>query len=111
MRLPHVLPPGLVLTAATAVLARRPLRRFARYGMGGYAGTVALTSAFQIRRTSVVDALTLPLVYITMHVSWGSGFLWGSIRFGAPVRGVLAALRLHSRRPAAQPAPIAEGAP
>jgi succinoglycan biosynthesis protein ExoA len=61
------LPPALVLTMAAAVVAPRPLRRLARAEAGA------------------VDRAALPLVFATMHASWGAGFLAGAARFG-PMR-------------------------
>jgi hypothetical protein len=41
------------------------------------------------------DATSLPLVFATMHLSYGLGFLWGCVRLGVPVGGLLAVAGLR----------------
>jgi succinoglycan biosynthesis protein ExoA len=79
VRAPHIVLPGVVTAAAAAVLAPRPLRSAGRavlavYGAGVVAESVRAT-------TDARDALALPLVFVTMHASWGAGFLVGLVRF------------------------------
>jgi cellulose synthase/poly-beta-1,6-N-acetylglucosamine synthase-like glycosyltransferase len=92
MRRSQVLPPGVVLTAAAAAVPG-PQRRLARLGLGVYAvalvGTAARAAAAGGRPD---DAATLPLVFATMHLAWGAGFLVGSARFGPPVKAIAHAL-------------------
>ncbi len=38
------------------------------------------------RRAEPADAASLPLVFATMHLAWGLGFLVGCVRFGPPLR-------------------------
>jgi succinoglycan biosynthesis protein ExoA len=73
----HLLPPSLVLAA---VAAPRPSRhgRAARRGLGAYALAVLTTSA--TARCDWRDALYLPIILPTMHVSWGAGFLFDTGR-------------------------------
>lgn len=87
LRRSHVLPPGLVLAAAAAV-APSPLRPAARAGLAAYAAAVLATSARELRRAPA-DAATLPLVFATMHLSWGVGFLRGCATLGVPWRAVI----------------------
>jgi glycosyltransferase involved in cell wall biosynthesis len=88
MRRSHVLPPGVVIALAAAVLPG-PQRRVARAGAGVWAvGLVATAAREAGRGASPSDAAALPLVLGTMHVAWGAGFLAGSARFGPPVEAV-----------------------
>jgi succinoglycan biosynthesis protein ExoA len=82
LRASHLLPPGLVLTAAAAVTAPKPLRATARAGVGLYAGAVVAESVRAQRRAPLHVAAGLPAVLVTMHVTWGIGFLLGAARFG-----------------------------
>jgi succinoglycan biosynthesis protein ExoA len=99
MRRSHVLAPGLVVTVAAAVAAPRPVRRAARAGVGAYAAAIAATTATELRRPDARrrDAAALPLVFATMHLSWGVGFLRGCATLGVPWRA-LAGLTSGSAR-------------
>ena len=81
------LPPGLVVTLAAAVAAPRPVRGLARAGIAVYAATVLAGSACA-REAGPGDRAALPIVFATMHVSWGAGFLAGAARFGPPFAAV-----------------------
>lgn len=80
MRPSHVVS---IVPAATVLAAALPGRpgRLARAGLVGYAAVAALVSARVARGR---DALLLPAVFATMHLSWGFGFLSGCRRFGVP---------------------------
>jgi succinoglycan biosynthesis protein ExoA len=78
LRRSHVLAPGLVLTAAAAAVAPRPLRGAARAGLGAYAAALLATSA------RAGKPAELPLVFATMHFSWGVGFLRACAKLGVP---------------------------
>lgn len=82
MRPTHVLAPGVVLTAAAAAVAPTPLARPARAGLVLYALALVGASVQAARKGASRDVATLPLVFATMHVSWGTGFLAGLGRFG-----------------------------
>jgi succinoglycan biosynthesis protein ExoA len=84
MRRSHVLAPGLVLAAAAAVAAPRPVRAIARAGLATYAGTVAVESA----RAAGRDAPAVAAVFATMHLAWGVGFLRGCAVLGVPWRAL-----------------------
>jgi succinoglycan biosynthesis protein ExoA len=95
MRAMHLLPPGLVLVSAAALLGPKRARRLARsalyvYGGALCAGTVEIAAS---RRPPPADLVWLPLVFAVMHVSWGAGFLVGCVRFGPPVAGVAGLIR------------------
>jgi succinoglycan biosynthesis protein ExoA len=74
--------PGLVTAAAATVVAPRPLRPAARAGLGLYGAAVFVEGVRAAREPR--DALALPLVFATMHFSWGAGFLAGLVRFAPP---------------------------
>jgi succinoglycan biosynthesis protein ExoA len=95
LRPSQLLPPALVVTAAAAAVAPRPLRGPARAGVGVYALALAGAGARALAREPARDALSVPLVLATMHVAWGSGFVRGCARLGVPARAVAqAAARL-----------------
>jgi len=99
----QLLPPALVFIAVAAVGTPRPLRVAARIGAGIYAGAVALESARAARRAPLRVVAGLPAVFVTLHASWGIGFLLGLARFGgvrAILREQLAAVPARLARPA-----------
>jgi succinoglycan biosynthesis protein ExoA len=83
LRASHLLPPALVLTASAAVGAPRAMRALARFGVGVYATVIGVETARAARRTNRAAAARLPAVFVTLHASWGLGFLLGTARFGA----------------------------
>lgn len=91
MRLTHLGPPATVIAAAVAIL---PLPRAARHAARGVLGVhvalLGLASAHLAWQegAAIRDAAALPMVFATMHLSWGAGFLWGCARFGVPVRAL-----------------------
>jgi succinoglycan biosynthesis protein ExoA len=92
LRRSHLLAPGVVLTAATAPLPG-PVGQLARRGLGAYAAALVVASLRPGASgpVSLVDRAALPLVFVTMHLSWGAGFIVGAARFGPPMRAVVAA--------------------
>ena len=86
LRRSHVLAPGLVLTAAAATAG--PLKAPARAGLAAYAAAVLAVSAREAPRS---DAAALPLVFATMHLAWGAGFLRGCATLGIPWRALVSA--------------------
>jgi succinoglycan biosynthesis protein ExoA len=88
LRRSHLLAPAVVLTAGAALLAHGPLRPLARAGIAAYALAVLSVSAQVARRGGGRDAVGVPLVFATMHCSWGTGFLAGCARFGPPLRAL-----------------------
>ncbi len=81
----HVLPPGLVLAAAIATLAPRPIARPARLALGGYACVLAFEGIRLSDGGRERDAAWAPLVLATMHFAWGGGFLAGCAIHGPPL--------------------------
>ena len=93
VRVTHLLPPGLALAALLALAApTRPARRMARAGLAAYAAALLVTSGRHLRARPL-DALLLPAVFATMHLSFGFGVLGGIGRYGVPAAGVAEALR------------------
>ena len=88
MRRSHLLPPGLVLAVPAALAGPGPLRTGARVALAAYLALVVAVS-FKTTRCNSSEAPGLAAVFVTMHASWGLGFLCGCVRFGPP----LAALR------------------
>jgi succinoglycan biosynthesis protein ExoA len=88
LRRSHVLPPGVVAALAGAVVLPRPLRTLARAGVGLYALVLVAISARELGRGSTADVASLPLVFATMHVAWGIGFLRGCLELGPPVAAI-----------------------
>jgi succinoglycan biosynthesis protein ExoA len=95
MRPSHVLAPGLVIVMGLAPLRGR-LGRLTRAAVMLYALVVASVSAGVARRGQRGDAAALPLVFLTMHVSFGLGFVAGSLRFGPPLPALARLLRRGS---------------
>jgi cellulose synthase/poly-beta-1,6-N-acetylglucosamine synthase-like glycosyltransferase len=88
MRRSHVIAPSLLLTLVAAILGRGAIAALARVGAAAYAAALVAVSAGEARRARPADAASLPLVFATMHVAWGVGFLVGCARFGVPVAAV-----------------------
>ena len=87
------LPPALVITAAVALAGPAPLRRAARAGLVLYASALVAASV-RAGEGEPADRASMPLIFLTMHASWGAGFLAGAARFGPP----FAALRHQLRK-------------
>ena len=120
----QLVPLVLLVTLLGSVALPRPLRALARLGLLAYVSALvanAVRSAADLRarpagtapppdgaEPSPRDAATLPLIFAIMHVTWGAGFVSGSIRFGPPVEALLRATGLRSA-PAAGSAPPSPG--
>lgn len=96
----QMLPPSLVVTAVAAVAAPRPLRlrRAARMGLIAYGVSLFATTASALGRAKAADAVWLPIVLATMHLTYGFGFLTGCARFGPPLAALLGCTRAGVRR-------------
>jgi succinoglycan biosynthesis protein ExoA len=86
MRPSHLLPPAVAVTAAAA-----PFSKAARAGLAVYAGALVVTAARADAKPA--DAVALPLVFATMHLSYGLGLLAGVARDGVPAAAVGSAVR------------------
>lgn len=92
LRRSNLLPPALVLVLAAGVAGPRRVRPAARLGAATYAAAVTATSVSAAPRAGWHDAAALPPVFVTMHLSWGAGFLLGCARFGLPAAAIARAL-------------------
>lgn len=92
LRRSALLPPALVVTAAAAIAAPRPLRRLARAGVGAYAAAVGASAVQTARAGAGPDAALVPVVLATMHAAHGIGFFEGARRWGFPAAAVAHAL-------------------
>jgi len=97
LRRSHVLPPGTVLVFCAAALAPSRARRVAQYALLAYAGALGVSTMQAAGDANAADLASLPLVFATMHIAWGAGFLAGCVRFGPPL-AALAGLALRPRR-------------
>jgi succinoglycan biosynthesis protein ExoA len=99
MRPSHLLNPALAL-ALTAALLPTPLARWPRSVVGLYVAAILAESARLgwKRSASAGDTVALPLVFATMHLAWGFGFLVGCVRFGPPVAASAQAARFAFAR-------------
>jgi glycosyltransferase involved in cell wall biosynthesis len=89
LRATHLLPPAVaVLLTAGALAPTRP-RRVARLMLLPYGAALVAGSAVAAGDdVPATDLASLPVVFATMHVTWGAGFIVGSLRFGPPVTAV-----------------------
>jgi succinoglycan biosynthesis protein ExoA len=92
----RMLPPGLVLAVLVSVAGRGRLAGAARALVGAYLGLVALASIALAWPRNRRDSLALPPIFIAMHLSWGTGFLAGCVRFRTGREAVLALMRRGS---------------
>jgi EmrB/QacA subfamily drug resistance transporter len=85
----HALSGALALSSAVALagalIAPGPLRAACRAAVAVYALAVVATSVRAAAEADVRDAAGMPVVFAVMHVTWGLGFVSGSVRFGLPV--------------------------
>ncbi len=70
----YLAPPTAVLACAVGLLAA-PLTPWSLLLPGGYLAGLIGASALTAKGLPMRSALTLPVVYATMHMSWGVGFL------------------------------------
>jgi succinoglycan biosynthesis protein ExoA len=103
LRRSQLLPPALVLTAAAAAGApSRLIRTAARAGLVAYSATLLASSARAAGAEEVADAVALPAIWATMHLSYGVGFLGGCLEFGPPTAGITRLVRTQPTDPATE---------
>jgi glycosyltransferase involved in cell wall biosynthesis len=95
MRRSHLLAPGVAAAIVTSALAPRRTRRRARMAIAGYAVAVAAVSVRATTGENPGTAARLALAASVMHVSWGFGYLSGSLRHGPPLRALAHALGIR----------------
>lgn len=93
IRAAHALPPALVSCLAVSVAGPRWVRPALRPLLAAYVVCLLAESVRLALPGRVRDAALLPLVFATMHLSWGAGFLAGCVRFGLPVDELARRLR------------------
>jgi succinoglycan biosynthesis protein ExoA len=77
-RLRQLIPPLFVIgLAASAVLAFTPLRWLALVVPGVYVALLAGATVLQLIKTRDLASFLFPAAIVTMHTSWGLGFLSG----------------------------------
>jgi succinoglycan biosynthesis protein ExoA len=124
LRASHAAPPALVLAGFAIALGPRRVRPSVCLALAAYAATVLYESERATRGEERREAPLLPLVFGTMHISFGAGFLTGCLRFGPPVKALVLHVRpgrgaagtgapgaIYSRRGATQPRSPAPRAP
>jgi succinoglycan biosynthesis protein ExoA len=96
LRPSHLLPPALLIVLGLAAAGPASLRRPARAAATAYATALGAESVGRNSDDLAVMA-RVPAVLAIMHLSWGAGFLAGSVRFGPPLRaaGISARVVLH----------------
>jgi succinoglycan biosynthesis protein ExoA len=88
MRRSQLLPPTLAATALVAASGRYRISRAAQAGLGAYAVALVAAATRAARDERPLDAAALPVIWATMHLSYGFGFLRGCVRFGPPLRSL-----------------------
>jgi len=97
MRASHLLAPGVATAIVLAAVGPRRARRPPRAALAAYAGAVAAVSARAAAGQGADTAARVGLAASVMHVSWGFGYLSGSLRHGPPLRAIAHALGLRRR--------------
>lgn len=88
LRRSHVASGALVLTVAVALVPAGPLSRPARAGAALWSTAIATGAVGVAPSRSARDVGGVALALATMQLAWGTGFLWGCIRGGPPLRGL-----------------------
>jgi succinoglycan biosynthesis protein ExoA len=99
LRRSQILPPCLAGIGALSVAFPRPrVKKTARAGLGVYTA-ILLVAGSRVNDGPAADRLLIPMVWATMHLSYGVGFLRGCARYGVPVSAVWGLMA--RRRPSA----------
>lgn len=94
MRPSHLLPP-----VVTATVAAAPISRLARLGLSVYGSALIVTAARADPGAGPVDRASLPVVFATMHLTYGLGLFAGVRRYGVPVAAMSRAFRRAAKLP------------
>jgi len=94
----QLFPLALVIAVAAALIAPWPVRPLARLAVGAYVVALGVNAVRSAGEAGARDAATLPLVLAIMHLTWGAGFVSGSIRFGPPVAALARVAGLRGGR-------------
>jgi succinoglycan biosynthesis protein ExoA len=86
LRASTLLPPAVVVAAASAIVAPSRLRRLARLGQAAYGVSLLGAGVRSLGQTgSLVDAALVPVVLLVMHFAHGLGQLYGWLKYGPPL--------------------------
>jgi succinoglycan biosynthesis protein ExoA len=88
MRRSHLAPPALLCLLAAGALCGRRARQLAALALLGYAAAQTIAYLSVADEAEHGDAVMLPAVLSTMHLSFGAGYLAGCLRFGIPLAGI-----------------------
>ncbi len=88
MRASHLAPPAMLAILAAGALGGRRSRRLAGLSLLSYGAAQAQACLRVARGGARQDAVMLPAVLTTMHLSFGAGYLAGCLRFGVPFAGL-----------------------
>ena len=94
----QLFPLALLGAGVASLAAPRLLRLPARAALLAYVAALGVNSARSASEADPSDAAWLPVVLAIMHLTWGAGFVSGSIRFGPPVEALARATGLSSGR-------------
>jgi glycosyltransferase involved in cell wall biosynthesis len=89
----HFAPPAMVLVLLAGALGGRRVRALAQASVAAYAAALAAESLRATRSSERRESALLPTVYITMHLSFGIGYLAGCLRYGVPLAAAGTLLR------------------
>lgn len=92
MRRSQILPPLMTATLAASLVGPGPLRRPARAAASGYAAVLGVTAVRAAADGAGPEAAWLPVVFVTMHLAYGAGFIRGCLRFGTPTSALIGLL-------------------
>lgn len=89
LRRSQLLPPALTLTSVAGVAGpSRMVGRAARTALAAYAVTLVASSARVAAGEADGETAALPVVWATMHLSYGLGFLLGCAEYGPPLAAI-----------------------
>lgn len=100
MRPSHLVPPAVVLWLLMVGLTGRSSGRIATLTAVYPAALIVTAARAAASGAKLREAAAIPFVLLTMHISWGVGFLVGSVRFGPPLAAIWGKVRRLPRRPA-----------
>jgi glycosyltransferase involved in cell wall biosynthesis len=92
LRRSHLLPPLLVTALLIGLTGRGPAKT-SRLAGAIYVLALVGGAARMHRAADRLDVAALPLVWGTMHLAWGAGFIAGCARMGLPLAAIRASLR------------------
>jgi succinoglycan biosynthesis protein ExoA len=88
MRPSHLAPPLLLGVAIVGIAAGDTMRAIGGLSLATYAFAQIVACATVTHRGEKGEVALLPVVFTTMHLSFGAGYLLGCVRFGPPARAL-----------------------